>query len=119
MSIGEVTPSDYQKYRGKCLDFCYEEIAKDSSLTLTRGFYYCLFWGEQQHWWLTRSDGSILDPTKDQFPSKGLGEYVPIPEGGLVIPCETCGKEIEEKNFIVMGNYVVCSDSCARILVGV
>jgi hypothetical protein len=110
--------SDYTKYRGKCKEMSEAAVAADPSLTLVRGFYHCPFWGEQQHWWTQRADGSVFDPTKDQFPSKGIGKYEPVPEGGLELPCEECGKQIKEKDFIVMGNYVVCSNRCALSLVG-
>lgn len=93
-------------------------VAKDPSLTLVRGWYDCPFWGKQQHWWTQRPDGTIYDLTKNQFPSRGIGEYIPVDEGGLELPCEECGKVIKEKDFIVMGNYVVCSNLCAMRLVG-
>ena len=48
--------SDYQKYRGRCKEFCEAEIKKDPALTLVRGHYIDAHWGTQQHWWLTRSD---------------------------------------------------------------
>ena len=67
--------TDYQKYRGKCKEFSQEAVLRDPTLRLVRGFYHCPFWGEQPHWWTVRLDGSIYDPTKDQFPSKGLGNY--------------------------------------------
>lgn len=109
---------NYAKFRGKCKELSEAEIEKDPTLTLVRGFYYCPFWGEQQHWWCQRQDGSIVDPTKLQFPSKGAGEYIAIPENSLVLPCEECGVDVKEEDFIVMGNYVVCSNSCAMRLVG-
>lgn len=110
--------NDYAKYRGKCKEMSEAAVAADPTLTLVRGFYYCPYWGKQQHWWTERIDGTVFDPTKDQFPSKGLGEYVPTPEEGLELPCEECGKQIKEKDFIVMGRYVVCSNNCAMRLVG-
>jgi hypothetical protein len=108
--------TDYEKYRGKCKEFSEALCAEDPTLTLVRGHYLCPYWGEQQHWWCTQPDGTIVDPTKDQFPSKGAGEYVPF--DGTVY-CEECGTALTEDTAIWMGRYPVCSDRCARSLVGV
>lgn len=108
--------SDYRRYRGKCKEFCEQEIAKDPSLTLVRGHYICPFWGEQPHWWTTRSDGSVFDPTKAQFPSHGIGEYVPF--SGMV-NCSECGKEMNEEEASFESNYCFCSYVCHGRFVGV
>jgi hypothetical protein len=68
---------DYAKYRGRCREMSEALCAQDSTLTLVRGHYFCPFWGEQAHWWCQRSDGTIVDPTARQFPSKGAGECSP------------------------------------------
>ena len=111
-----MSDSDYTKYRGKCKEFSEAAIEADPSLTLVRGYYYCPEWGEQQHWWTKRPDGSIYDPTAQQFPSKGTGTYV---EFNGVVTCEECGKTLHEEDAIFMGNYPVCSSTCAKRLVGV
>ena len=67
--------TDYEKYRGKCKQFSEELCAQDSSLSLVKGWYHCPIWGRQEHWWCKKPDGTIIDPTVNQFPSKGLGEY--------------------------------------------
>lgn len=106
----------YAKYRGKCKELSEAAVAKDSSLRLVRGYYYEPIWGTiEQHWWTVREDGTIYDPTKDQFPSRGLGTYEEF-DGWY--NCEECGKEIEEKDAVYCGNYVVCSNQCAMRLVG-
>ena len=102
--------SDYVKYRGKCKEFCEKAILEDHTLTLVRGHYYDPMWGEQQHWWTTRPDGTIFDPTKDQFPSKGNGEYVPF--NGIII-CEYCGDEKPEEEAHIVGSHPYCSYACA------
>jgi hypothetical protein len=108
--------SDYLKYRGKCKKFCLKAIQEDPTLTLVRGHYYCPIWNtNEQHWWTTKEDGTIYDPTKKQFASKGTGTYT---EFSGMCSCETCGKEIKEKDAVVMGNYACCSPRCAKILVG-
>jgi len=107
--------TDYEKYRGKCKEFSEALVKKDPTLRLVRGHYYCPVWGEQEHWWCESKDGKIIDPTKDQFPSKGSGEYVEF--NGICI-CAECGEEVREEHAIFMSRYPVCSDRCARSLVG-
>lgn len=107
--------SDYQKYRGKCKELSEAAAAADRNLRLVRGWYYCPIWGKQEHWWNERADGTILDLTKDQFPSKGIGEYV---EFNGYYQCEECGKAVSEEDAVICGNYVVCSNRCAMRLVG-
>ena len=109
------TESDYLKYRGKCKELCEQAIAADPTLTLVRGHYYCPAWGEQAHWWCVRHDGTIFDPTKDQFPSKGIGEYVPF-DGKA--HCAQCGKEGAEEDFHYEGRYAFCGDACHMRFVG-
>jgi len=67
---------DYLTYRGKCKDLSEEAVRKDPELRLVRGHYFCPIWKrEEQHWWCVRKDGTIHDPAKYQFPSRGLGVY--------------------------------------------
>ena len=101
--------SDYIKYRGKCKEFCEEETRKDPSLLLVRGWYWCPFWGQQQHWWCKKPDGTVFDPTKNQFPSKGIGEYI---EYNGVITCEECGKTMPEHEAYFVEHHVFCSYIC-------
>src|SRR5688572_31601131 len=72
------TDDDYAKFRGKCREMSEALCAEDSTLTLMRGHYMCPFWGEQPHWWCQKADGTVVDPTAAQFPSKGGGVYVPF-----------------------------------------
>ena len=108
--------SDYTKYRGNCKVLSEKAIKEDPTLTLVRGFYHCPFWGKQHHWWTKRPDGTIYDPTKDQFPSKGIGEYE---EFDGIVECETCHKKIEEEYAIIQSKYAFCSQKCFGIFVGV
>lgn len=110
------TLSDYQKFRGKCKDMVDAAVAKDPTLTAVRGYYHCPMWGKQEHWWAMREDGSILDPTKRQFPSKGAGEYEPF-DGN--VECAECGKVVPEDEATPNGNYAFCSYICACHFVGV
>lgn len=63
-----------------------------------------------------RGNGEIHDPTKDQFPSKGTGEYE---EFNGIVECAQCGKEMAEEDAQFAGNYAVCSARCYGALVGV
>lgn len=107
--------SDYTKYRGKCREFSEKLIAKDNSLILVRGYYYCPIWGKQEHWWTKKKSGEIVDPTKMQFPSNGTGIYEEF-DGN--VNCEQCGFQIKEENAIMNGPYPCCSQRCALDLVG-
>lgn len=108
--------NSYLKYRGKCKQYVDEAISNDPTLTAIRGHYNCPLWGLQNHWWCVRKDGTIYDPTVTQFPSAGVGEYIPF--NGL-ITCETCGKRVPEEECYPMGNYACCSYRCAMRLVGI
>lgn len=108
--------SNYAKYRGKCKEMSEALVAEDPSLTLVRGHYFCPIWGRDDgHWWCTKEDGTIVDPTAKQFPSEGCGIYTPF---NGIVTCEECGKETTEDKMVLMGNYPTCSDSCAMRLVG-
>ena len=68
--------SGYQAFRGKCKEYAEAACASDPSLRLVRGHYFCPIWNrDEPHWWTQRPDGTIYDPTKEQFPSAGLGVY--------------------------------------------
>ena len=110
-----MSESDYQKYRGKCKEMSEALIAQDPSLTLVRGFYYDAQWGEQQHWWTKDSNGNIIDPTKDQFPSKGLGHYE---EFDGMVECAECGKTMKEEEASFESRYAFCSGACHMRFVG-
>lgn len=86
---------------------CY---AKGFSRTnASTGHYYCSTWGKREHWWLVTSNNEIVDLTVAQFPSKGLGVYVPWDEGapeptGM---CPECGNYVYD-------DYSFCSKSCGH-----
>jgi hypothetical protein len=109
--------NDYLQYRGKCQEIASAMARNDPSLTLVRGWYYCPIWNcEEEHWWLTDASGGIVDPTKNQFPSKGLGTYRPF--SGFV-ECAECGKEVPENEARGEGRYAFCSYKCHGKFVGV
>ncbi len=106
---------DYTKYRGKCKEMSEALIVDDPTLTLVRGHYMDPAWGKQPHWWCKKPDGTIVDPTKDQFPSKGCSTYV---EFDGTLPCSECGKIMKEQDADFDGNYAFCSYECHGRSVG-
>jgi hypothetical protein len=107
----------YRKYRGKCREACEAIKQEDHTLTLVRGTYYCPIWGSnEEHWWCVDKDGKIVDPTAEQFPSKGLGFYTPF-DG--YVECAQCGKKIQEEKAEMAGRFPVCDGRCYGRLVGV
>jgi len=107
--------SDYLKYRGKCKELSEAEIAKDPTLRLVRGTYWCPMWGNQDHWWCEKPDGTIVDPSARQFPSKGMGEYREF--NGICV-CAQCEKEVKEEDATFESRYAFCSTSCKMRFVG-
>ena len=107
--------NNYSKYRGKCKEYVDNAIEKDSTLTAVRGHYCCPFWGMQAHWWCIRQDGTIFDPTIEQFPKPHIGDYIPF-DG--TFDCSQCGKRILEEQAVLNGNYAFCSTACAMRFVG-
>lgn len=109
--------SDYRKFRGKCKQMSEELVAQDPTLTLVRGHYYCPIWNKDEpHWWCTKPDGTIVDPSARQFPSKGMGIYTPF--DGIIECCE-CSKTVKEEDAVYDSNYVFCSIRCNARFVGI
>lgn len=92
---------------GDCKKITEAMAAEFPELKRVRGHYYCMIWGERGHWWLTDSEGQIVDPTCQQFPSRGGGRYVPWDEGTEEPTgrCPNCGG-------LIFGGGQVCSDAC-------
>jgi hypothetical protein len=81
--------------RGKCKEMCEKLVRDNPELTMVRGFYWCPIWNKDEpHWWCKDKQGNIVDPTVNQFPSKGVGYYT---EFDGFITCEMCGKRIAGK----------------------
>lgn len=87
-----ITQNVHEAY-GQCEKVTASMLEAFPELTRVRGHYQCPVWGERAHWWLTAPDGSIVDPTVMQFPSRGCGDYEPwddskeLPTG----KCMNCG----------------------------
>jgi hypothetical protein len=117
MDDSENVESNYLKFRGRCYELSLKAAEEDPSLTLVRGHYYCPIWNtEEAHWWTTAPDGTIVDPSKAQFPSNGLGIYTPF---NGVISCSNCGKEVPEEEASFESNYAFCSNQCYGIFIGI
>jgi len=110
--------SGYSLYRGRCKELSEAACAADPTLTLVRGHYFCPIWNRKEpHWWTVRLDGTIHDPSRDQFPSKGLGIYTPF-DGQVA--CSECGKKMPEGDVARFeANYAFCSGECYGRFVGV
>lgn len=113
-----MTPDEgYRRYRGRCKELSEAAVAADPTLRLVRGHYWCPVWNTTEpHWWCARPDGAIHDPTREQFPSKGLGVYEPF--NGMV-ECAECGREVPEADASFGSRYAFCSDRCHGRFVGV
>ena len=102
--------SEYLEFRGKCKELAEDACKKDATLTLVRGYYHCPVWGKQGHWWCVRDDGTIVDPSVRQFPTKGVGaEYEPF-DG--FHECEYCGKKVTEEKAYIYPPHLYCSYEC-------
>lgn len=64
-------------------------------LRVVRGHYHCMIWGERGHWWCEEKDGTVVDPTAAQFPTKGSGTYREFTGNDEDLPtgsCANCGE---------------------------
>ncbi len=91
---------------GTCREATEDMQKEFPHLRRVRGHYYCPIWGERKHWWLEDEQGNVIDPTREQFPSKGMGEYV---EWGEDQP-EPIGKCINCGCYCYDGKDVCCED---------
>lgn len=108
---------DYTKFRGKCKEMSEALVKEDPELRLVRGYYWDALWGKQGHWWCEDKAGNIIDPTKDQFPTKGEGAYT---EFNGMVECAECSKEMKEEDCPSFhGNYAFCSVRCEGRFIGV
>jgi len=102
--------SDYIEFRGKCKELCEKSVEKDPSLRLVRGYYLCPMWGKQMHWWCEKEDGTVVDPTVRQFPTRGAGAIYIEFDGN--IECEYCNKRVSEQKAYRCEQHAYCSYAC-------
>lgn len=108
--ILEQNSTEYLKYRGKCKELSEKYIQDHPEYEIIKGWYWCPFWGKQQHFWTRhKKTKEIVDPSKNQFPSKGMGEYI---EYDGMLECEYCGTSIHEEDVYFVDHHVYCSYTC-------
>lgn len=95
---------------GQCKDYSQAMLRAFPELRLVRGFFHCV-WGARQHFWLVAPDGSVVDPTRRQFP--GMGEYEELQDHELADRCPTgvcmdCGGQVFRFNRF-------CSPQCEAV----
>lgn len=111
--------NDIKSTMGMCREAC-EVMKKDfPELNVTNGFVHLLDIDEpQMHWWLKKSDGEIVDPTKFQYVWNGTPimhyEEIDASHPARNFPrrkCMNCGKYYyqTEKHFAN-----VCSEKCSK-----
>ena len=62
---------------GKCAEYTLAMQKDFPELTRVRGYYNCPLHGKRDHWWLVGPGGNIIDPTVNQFSTKGYAaEYI-------------------------------------------
>lgn len=60
---------------GNCFKYCVSLQKAFPELRRIYGLYYCMTWGEREHFWCIDAENNVVDPTSEQFPSKGVGIY--------------------------------------------
>ena len=106
--ISERYPTQQSAY-GKCAEATTSMVAAFPELKRVRGHYFCLIWGEREHWWCIAPDETIVDPTRKQFPTQSDTAYTPWVEGTPEPTgrCPNCGDTCYD------GRYC-CSERCER-----
>lgn len=92
---------------GQCKEVTEQMAAAFPELRRVRGHYVCPSDGPQTHWWMVTPDGTVLDPTKEQFASKGQGAYEPHEGPEPTGTCLNCGG-------LVYGETSFCNSNCTK-----
>lgn len=99
--------------RGCCQEAVEAMVQDFPELRKAAGFVYC-DWGRDEHWWCVAPDGSVVDPTREQF--NIVFEYEELdlndPKTRDRVPigrCVNCGEETYRSSY----SSEVCSESCA------
>lgn len=87
--------------RGFCHSISQEMVAEFPELRLAKGYFEDDYGAKRSHWWCIAPDGTIVDPTIDQFESNfkitasRYEEYDELKHGPLPIgKCYNCGSYI-------------------------
>jgi hypothetical protein len=91
-------PTSKESY-GNCKEAVTKMKEAFPELTVTNGFVFDAMWGDRAHWWLKTEDGSIVDPTFNQFPA--FVEYTEIDDNHParnypLARCHECGDQYYE-----------------------
>ncbi len=99
--------------RGKCDEATREMVKTFPELRRACGFVFVM-WGRDEHWWCVAPDGSVVDPTAEQFGPVGVLDYEELnlknPDDVARIPtgkCMDCG----EPTYL---GKTFCNDLCER-----
>lgn len=84
-----VTAQPDRFVRGKCAAATKAMAEVFPELRRTCGFVAAP-WGDDQHWWCVAPDGTVVDPTAEQFPYVGGYEEVDLANPHRRIPTGRC-----------------------------
>lgn len=91
----------------QCKEVTERMAAAFPELRRVRGHYVCPSEGPQPHWWMVTPDGTVLDPTREQFTSPGQGVYEPHQGPEPTGTCLNCGA-------LVYGETPFCDSDCTN-----
>jgi len=92
--------------RYTCHQWSHAMVAAFPELRLARGYYMDPIDGRRGHWWCVTADGTIVDPTAEQFWPHG--EYVELADDEVPTGvCLNCGGDCFHLR-------AVCSDECGE-----
>lgn len=92
-------PREFEKVYGQCAKYVRQMVTVFPELHVRAGYYFDFQWGMRQHWWLETPDGTVIDPTAHQFPSKGRGPYEVLEPGDRPVGiCMDCGADVFNKD---------------------
>lgn len=114
--IAEAYNGEAWRTMGRCASEVRLMAQTFPELTIVRGHVQAVFSTgvhKRAHWWLTRADGTIVDPTRGQYTGPVLA-YEPYQAGDPIRlgVCANCGKEIWGSPSAGVGT--VCSTECHR-----
>lgn len=98
--------------RGECKDATSKMIEAFPELRIACGFVHTT-WGSDQHFWCVAPDGTIVDPTREQFPIVFQYEEIDPEKDRDRVPtgvCMDCGEPV------YLGK-TFCSDECEQATV--
>ena len=104
---------------GACREVTEKMLEAFPHLKRVKGLYHCVFIGERTHWWLVDTDGSVVDPTRMQFPSKGACTYEELSEEEIkyrvpIGKCMECGSMIFQPRDGSYQDSTICSEECGN-----